>query len=136
MFGIMCYGSKINVVLLNPSIESEIKIFQISKKDTVEIKRSVDSAYKLNSSFPHLLIKNKLRVYDLGQAPATAKSIVIKLVPDEQSDCYVVHKIVNDIIQTDMKKAKSCNEFSEISFYDTFNPVIKKHPAITIKRKD
>jgi hypothetical protein len=126
------------VVVGEELLESPLKLYSASIKDTVELKQFDSLIFRVNDRFfeNHVIVRYKSSVFNLGEVHSLAKSIVLKLSPTASNDCYVIHRIYGDVIQSDLQHITGCDVFHEISIYDDSNPEIGKNSTIKLRKKN
>jgi len=116
----------------------QLELYSVSNKDTVQLEALNDQTFKVGDNFYSnpVLIRLGSSVFQLDKVERYAKSIVLILNESANTDCYAVHRIYGDVIQSNLDRVKDCDSFHEIKVYDKTNPETDESPAVRLRKKD
>lgn len=115
---------------------SQLELYSVSNNDTVQLEALNDQTFKVDDDFysKPVLIRFGSFAFQLNKVEKHARSIVLELNASA-NNCYAIHRIYGDVMQSDLDRVKGCDSFHEIRIYDKTKPETES-PAIKLRKKD
>ena len=125
-------------IVINDNSADKIKVWSISKNDTTALAESQPNYYILKNKLPQIiLISYQQKRYIIRNIDSETKSILIDYKKNADNDCYVIHKVYSDAIQSyGLNSLKKCKSITNIYIYNEYNPVKNNKPSIKIRIKN
>ncbi len=135
-----CKAQDIRIVVEDSVIveDKEITVFQIvNEEDTLYLKSEKPEYYALDkrSDTIELFVKYKTRLFELSGIKDLTKYIYINYKPNAEEDCFVIHEMYSDALQSiGLDNIKNCSDVTNIYYYREFDPKITKMNVIIRKQ--
>ena len=132
-----CGAQDIQIIVNDDNIDT-IKVFSLSKNDTIVLSESKPSFYTLKNGVSEpLLISYKQKHFKINNTDKETKSIFIDYEKNAGNGCYAVHKDYSDAIQSsNMTNLKECKSITNIYIYNQYNRDKNIKPSIKIRIKN
>lgn len=137
----LCSSCKVQdiQIVVNDNNVDLIKVLNLSKNDTITLFESKPNFYTLkNVATQSILIAYKQKVFRISNIDKETKSIFIDYEENAGNECFVVHKVYSDAIQSsDVSNLKECKAITNIYVYNQYDPDRdNKKPSVKLKPKN
>jgi len=125
-------------IFVNNNEDIELKIISISNNDNVILQEIKQNSYSLKKEIPRaILIKLKHKNYRIDNIDKETKSIIIDYEEYADDQCYVVHKIYGDVVQTsNINDFRKCSSLTNIYIYNEYKKDNIIEPDIKLRIKN